>query len=704
MKRFIIVLLLSICGPAAYGQEKIVKVACIGDSVTYGTGIEDRENDSYPSQLQQLLGDGYDVGNFGRPGATLLRKGHRPYMDQPEFKDALEFAGDIAVIHLGLNDTDPRNWPNYRDEFIGDYLALTDSLRKSNPSVRILIALMSPITPKHQRFISGTRDWHSDIQEAIATAAEAAGAELIDFHSQLHSRPDLLPDSLHPNAEGAGILASTVRSAITGDYGGLQMPEIFSDGMVLQRNMPIIVSGTADAGAEVSLRLEGPFRTIKMKTVATLSGKWSMELRPLEAARDMELTIESKGKRLEFKDIAAGEVWLCSGQSNMAFMLCESSDAGETPADPDLRIFNMKPKWETKNETWSNEAIESVQRLDYYKNTRWERCDGENVRGFSAVGYHFGRMLRDSLDVPVGLICNAVGGSATESWIDRLTLELHLPAILNDWMNNDFIQKWVRERGAFNIGYPESGATRHPYEPCYLYESGIAPLDRFPIKGVIWYQGESNAHNVEAHEMLFGLLTESWRANWNNPDMPFHFVQLSSLDRPSWTWFRDSQRRLSETTPHSGMAVCSDIGDSLDVHPRIKKPVGERLARLALHEDYGFDIIPSGPMFSKAEASDGQITVEFLYSEGLHTSDGKAVRCFEIAGKDGIFHPVDAVIENDRIIIDPKGMIPYHVRYGWQPFTRANLVNGNELPASTFIADIFRPDVSQMTSRDSVRY
>lgn len=698
MKRFIIVLLLSICGLAAYGQEKIVKVACIGDSVTYGTGIEDRENDSYPSQLQQLLGDGYEVGNFGRPGATLLRKGHRPYMDQPEFKDALEFAGDIAVIHLGLNDTDPRNWPNYRDEFIGDYLALTDSLRKSNPSVRILIALMSPITPKHQRFISGTRDWHSDIQEAIATAAEAAGAELIDFHSQLHSRPDLLPDSLHPNAEGAGILASTVRSAITGDYGGLQMPEIFSDGMVLQRNMPLIVSGTADAGAEVSLRLEGPFRTIKMKTVATLSGKWSMELKPLEAARDMELTIESKGKRLEFKDIAAGEVWLCSGQSNMAFMLCESSDAGETPADPDLRIFNMKPKWETKNETWSNEAIESVQRLDYYKNTRWERCDGENVRGFSAVGYHFGRMLRDSLDVPVGLICNAVGGSATESWIDRLTLELHLPAILNDWMNNDFIQKWVRERGAFNIGYPESGATRHPYEPCYLYESGIAPLDRFPIKGVIWYQGESNAHNVEAHEMLFGLLTESWRANWNNPDMPFHFVQLSSLDRPSWTWFRDSQRRLSETTPHSGMAVCSDIGDSLDVHPRIKKPVGERLARLALHKDYGFDIIPSGPMFSKAEASDGQITVEFLYSEGLHTSDGKAVRCFEIAGKDGIFYPVDAVIENDRIIIDPKGMIPYHVRYGWQPFTRANLVNGNELPASTFIADIFRPDVSQMTS------
>ena len=172
--------------------------------------------------------------------------------------------------------------------------------------------------------------------------------------------------------------------------------------------------------------------------------------------------------------------------------------------------------------------------------------------------------------------------------------------------------------------------------------------------------------------------------------MPFHFVQLSSLDRPSWTWFRDSQRRLSETIPHSGMAICSDIGDSLDVHPRIKKPVGERLARIALCEDYGFEMVPSGPLFSKAEVSDNLITVEFLHSEGLHTSDGEAVRCFEIAGKDGIFHPADAVIENNRIIIDPKGMTPYHIRYAWQPFTRANLVNGAGLPASTFRSEIAR--------------
>lgn len=223
MSRFrILTAAILFCCIHLYGQEP-VKVACIGDSVTYGTGIEDREHDSYPSQLQNMLGEGYLVGNFGKPGATLLSKGHRPYMQQQEFADALEFAGDIAVIHLGLNDTDPRNWPNYRDEFISDYLALIDSVRSANPEVRIMIALMSPITPKHHRFISGTRQWHSDIQEAIKTVAKAAQAELIDFHSLLYRREDLLPDSLHPNAEGADILAKTVFQAITGDYGGLQM-------------------------------------------------------------------------------------------------------------------------------------------------------------------------------------------------------------------------------------------------------------------------------------------------------------------------------------------------------------------------------------------------------------------------------------------------------------------------------------------------
>ena len=147
-----------------------VKIACVGNSITYGYTIENRERDSYPAQLQRMLGEGYTVGNFGKSGATLLNKGHRPYMKQEEFQKALAFAGDIVVIHLGINDTDPRNWPDYRDFFVRDYLALIDSFRVVNPDVRILVARMTPIADRHPRFESGTRDWHGEIQQAIETA------------------------------------------------------------------------------------------------------------------------------------------------------------------------------------------------------------------------------------------------------------------------------------------------------------------------------------------------------------------------------------------------------------------------------------------------------------------------------------------------------------------------------------------------------
>ena len=214
MKKILTVVIL-LCCIHLYGQQP-VKVACIGDSVTYGSLIEDRENNSYPAQLQRMLGDRYEVGNFGKPSATVLKKGHCPYMESQEFTDAMSFDCDIAVIHLGLNDTDPRNWPNYGDEFTSDYLALIDSVRASNPQARILIALLSPVTPKHPRYNTGTKEWHAAIQKEISAIAETAQVELIDFNSRLDSRHELLPDSVHPVAEGAGILADIVFQAIIG--------------------------------------------------------------------------------------------------------------------------------------------------------------------------------------------------------------------------------------------------------------------------------------------------------------------------------------------------------------------------------------------------------------------------------------------------------------------------------------------------------
>lgn len=679
-----LLILTTISALAASKKQKTIRVACIGNSITYGTGIADRTNDSYPSQLQRLLGSDYQVGNFGKPGATLLYHGHRPYVKQEEFKEAIAFKGDIAVMHLGINDTDPRNWPNYRDEFVKDYLSIMDSLRAANPKVRIILARMTPIADRHPRFVSGTKQWHGEIQTAIESVARVSGAELIDFYEPLYPYPYLLPDAIHPNPEGAGILAKTVYSGITGDYGGLQMSQLYTDYMVLQRDMPLDIHGIANAGEKITVSISNQ----KATATANNQGKWSVVLKPMNAATDLTLTVEAGSAAKVYKHVAVGEVWLCSGQSNMAFMLCQADTYKrdiDNVGDPQLRLFDMKARWETYNVAWPASCLDSLNHLQYYRSTTWQPTTPDNAKWFSAIAYYYGRMLRDSLKVPVGLICNAVGGSPTEAWVDRNTLETCFPAILKNWLHNDFIQDWVRGRAAKNLTNDNTHLGRHPYEPCYLYESGILPLQKYPIKGVIWYQGESNAHNMESHSELFKLLVGSWRSNWSNPTMPFYFVQLSSLNRPSWPWFRYSQLQLMQQIANTGMAVSSDCGDSLDVHPLRKQPIGQRLARWALNKTYGKSITPSGPIYKGVVRSADALIISFDYADSLCTSDGKQPSTFEIAEEEGMYYPATAVIEGNTVrLTSPEVKNPRYVRYGWQPFTRANLINGDALPASTF--------------------
>ena len=403
-KRINVLVLSLIISTAVYADK--IKVACIGNSVTYGYLLPDRESNAYPVQLQNMLGDDYEVGNFGKSGATLLNKGHRPYMQQQEFKDAMAFAGDIAIIHLGLNDTDPRNWPNYSEDFEKDYYALIDSVKKANPNCKVWICRMSPITDKHHRFKSGTRDWYRQIQTHIEDIAKIKEVGLIDLQAPLYDMPNLLPDALHPDTTGAKIIAKTIYQAITGNYGGLKMSPIYSDNMVLQHNTPLQIKGTANTGDDVIVKIGGQ----KHKTKCGDNGKWSVTLNPLKADTGYTLSISTKDKSLTYSNVAAGEVWLCSGQSNMAFMVWEGTTAKE-----DIRLFNLKPAHETNAVEWESTFLDSLNRLDYYKATEWQVCNSESVNSFSAIGYHFGRVLADSLNIPIGLVCNAIGGSATES-------------------------------------------------------------------------------------------------------------------------------------------------------------------------------------------------------------------------------------------------------------------------------------------------
>ena len=675
----------------AVAQEKI-KVACIGNSVTYGMTHKNPAETSYPTQLQQMLGEEYEVRNFGHSGATLLSKGHRPYINLPEYTAALEFAPDIAVIHLGLNDTDPRNWPNYRDEFYGDYMNIIEALREKNSKVEIYVCQMSPIFNWHRRFKSGTRDWYWQIQEVIKTIAENGNFELINLSRHLYNRPDLMPDALHPNEQGAEIIAKQVYSAITDDFGGLSLPAIYSDNMVVQQGQPFVVSGTADAGKEVSVRF-GKQRIIKK---AAEDGTWRVMFTPMEAdGESYKLTVECGKEKKEYKNLVIGEVWLCSGQSNMAFMVKESSHIEQSLANVknrDIRLYDMKPRVFTDNIEWDSASLVALNNHDYYRPTTWQLQNEQNAKDFSAIAYHFGAMLADSLGVPVGLICNAVGGAPAEAYIDRKTLEFHpvLVDILYNWKENDMIQDWCRGRAKKNIAKSTNNMQRHPYEPCFLYENGIMPIAGYPIKGAIWYQGESNAHNVELHEVIFPTLVESWRKTWDNPEMPFYFVQLSSINRPSWPHFRDSQRRLAAEIPNCDFAVSSDKGDLWDVHPKEKAPVGERLARLALNQTYGMThVAQHGPTPVRMFSFNGRTVIEFENVTDFKTSDGDVLRGLEVADKTGPFSEVDANTEvkfkGNRIIIEREA---HRVRYAWKPYTDANLVNGAGLPASTFEIEV----------------
>jgi len=712
MYKFLLSLFLLLSTLSATAR-KVVRVACVGNSITYGTGIANREHDAYPAQLQRMLGKDYVVGNFGKPGATLLRHGHRPYFQQTEFRDAMQFKGDIAVIHLGINDTDPRNWCNFRDEFVGDYVALMDSLRQANPKVRIILSRLTPIRYDHPRFDSGTELWRREISEAIDRIAASQGVELIDFYQPLIAHPDWLSDGIHPDPRGAKALAETVYKGITGNYGGLQLSALFSDGMVLQRG-GCYIQGVANAGANVVVSYDGKELG---KTVANNRGEWRIWTVLSQPVERGTLTIAAGREVKRFKDVAVGEVWLCSGQSNMAFKVKQAATAQQTLTqcnDNGLRLYNMSPRWETDNVSWDSTALAEVDQLRLFEARPWSAASPESVGDFSAVAYYMGKMLRDSLKVPVGIVCNAVGGTPTEAWVDRPVLEQHFSQIFRNWRGNDFVMDWVRGRAAKNVALrPEA---RHPYHPAYCYEAGMRPLEGYTFKGVAWYQGESNAHNVTTYARLLRLLEESWTQRFTQTaqatarvsegldsltpalrvqqlafarQRPFYLVQLSSIERPSWAWFRETQRSLAQEL-HLPLIVTSDKGLRHDVHPPYKAEVGERLARAVLHNDYGFAQSPLSPEVTAAHRAGSSVWLTLAAPMRLTTSDQQPMRTFEMAGVDERFYPAVAeVTASGQIVLSSSAVpTPRYVRYGWQPFSEGNVVSSQGLPLSTFRLEV----------------
>lgn len=483
---------------------------------------------------------------------------------------------------------------------------------------------------------------------------------------------------------------------------------VFQDSMVLQRGVAVPLWGSAEAGAVIRVSFAGQ----RKETRADPAGRWRVTLAAMGAddtPRDLHI-VAGKQTRL-VRDVLVGEVWLAAGQSNMEWPLSsEAHVRTELPgaALPKLRLLNLTYAGQgTFARPFGPDVRKRLTPTEFYRGT-WTACTPRSAQDFSAVAYYFGKKVHQSIQVPVGVIHLAVGGSPAEAWIRRQALanDRELQRLVQgNWLENARLDAWCRQRGRENLAihskdktglYGDESGPNHPFKPGFLWDAGIARLMPFPVRGVVWYQGESNsldAARVRQHERLFPLLVADWRKQWGLGVFPFFYCQLSSIGTEKgyraqhWPEFRDGQRRMLATIPHTGMAVTSDLGHPTDVHPRNKREVGHRLALWALARTYDRPLAYSGPLARSVRREGSSLVVSFDHADGgLNTTDGKPPRAFEIAGSDGVYVAADVSLGASTVTLTSKKVAtPVSVRYGWHPYSAGNLMNGAALPASTFL-------------------
>ncbi len=481
----------------------------------------------------------------------------------------------------------------------------------------------------------------------------------------------------------------------------LQTAPIFADNMVLQRDRPVHIWGKAAPGNRVTVHFAGG----QQSAVIASDSSWHLYF-PAQKSNihPQSILIKSGAEVLTIKNLLIGDLWICSGQSNMEFpMTKEAHFRQEAPEanQPLIRLCNPPPAGRYVYGTaYTDSLSRRLTKDSFYRWNGWNTCDSNTVKEFSAVAYYFAKKVVQSENIPIGLINLSIGGAPAETFISRealaATAQFRNKVKPGNWLNNNDLPEWVRERGRQNVGdnnnnYADDLGPNHAYKPGFAYACGIEPLLPMPIKGIIWYQGESNSlepARVEEYRDLLHLMINDYRKKWKQPAMPFYWVQLSSIDTTNyrsqyWPLFRNEQRLLLSEIQHGGMAVCSDLGFKTDVHPTNKKDVGERLANWALYDAYHKKIVPSGPLPLKAGYKNNTLVINFQYADGLKTSDGKAVRGFSINGQT----TVPATIRNNSIVIETTTK-PAFIYYAWQPYTDANLVNAAGLPASTFKIEV----------------
>ena len=487
-------------------------------------------------------------------------------------------------------------------------------------------------------------------------------------------------------------------------WADVKLPAIFSDHMVLQRNAPIRIWGWADPEENISVTLGQQNEA----TTANGQGQWQVTLPERAMGDSLTLTVQGKN-RIELTSVAMGEVWVCSGQSNMQWSFQNNvinKEAEVAAANyPQIRLITVPRK------------TAHMPQADFVG--EWAPCTPESVRAFSAVGYFFGRTLHKELNIPVGLISSNWGGTRVEAWTSTGDLEVCPAArpVLERWQEmcaaydpdqaqqryEQALKSWeeaaARAR-AENKKPPrrpgkEADPRTSPHHPANLYNGMIAPLVPLSIRGAIWYQGESNVGRAYQYRELFPLMIRNWRRDFQNPEMPFGFVQLAPYARyggdrdGALAELWEAQLMTLKNLPNIGMAVTTDISTINDIHPPNKQDVGLRLGLWALGTIYGERIVYSGPIYQGCERHGNALSISFNHvGSGLTTRDNKAPDYFTIAGADREFHPATAEIVGSRILVSSDNVKePVAVRFAWANAAEPNLMNREGLPASPFRTD-----------------
>jgi sialate O-acetylesterase len=480
---------------------------------------------------------------------------------------------------------------------------------------------------------------------------------------------------------------------------------LFKDGAVLQRDKPVPVWGTANAGEKVTVTFAGQTKS----ATADANGRWMVTLEPLPASATPGTLTFVGENTITLTDILVGEVWLASGQSNMEWSVNNTLDkAKDVPASANPLIRHVRIKKTVADSPASEVVIEKG---------RWESASPSTTGYFSAVGYYFAREIQAALGVPVGIINSSWGGTRAEAWTDPETFASTpaLAYVAEEWAKA--LAEYPAKKAEYDAGlaefeqrkaaakaagqpFPQSGYPVHaPWGPGHqttpsgLYNGMIAPLVPYALRGTIWYQGEANAAKHAKYRELLSSMITGWRARFGQGDFPFYWVQLPNFapgnqpDGNQWALFREAQTQIL-SLPATGQAVTIDVGDVRDIHPRNKKDVGNRLARLALARNYAIQIVDSGPVFLKAERENTGFRVSFTQLGGGLTTPLNELSGFELAGADKVFKPASAKIENDTVFVtSPEVPDPVAVRYAWRNAPAAGLFNKAGLPAAPFRTD-----------------